>query len=184
MTETFHTRIPTLPDGELQKYLQQPGKYKLEAIEAAAAELRKRGYEVSDLELERIREKLDHRDGTRKGLPVPPRLGLLHDGTGPRMGRIRALTAGILALGFSGAAVIYRLAASAESTGIDLESEDSKRYLRELEAVAGKANLVASELRHWVVGLFQGKTLAYTVAWGTVILAAVFYFIATQKRSR
>jgi len=176
-TTTFHTRIPTLTDAELQKYLQHPEKYKREAIEAAAAELRNRGQEVSDLEWNALRERRTQRDDA-----AGP--GFLHDGTAPRLGRIHFITGAILAAGFAGAALIYRLATSAETAGIDLESEDSKRYLRELEAVGGKANVLASEMRHWLGGLFQGRTLAFTVAWSALLLAVAFWFIATQGHGR
>ena len=177
MTDTFHTRIPTLPNAELQKYLQHPEKYKHEAIEVAAAELRKRGQEVSDIEWNDLRERRTQREDA-----AGP--SFLHVGSAPRLGRIRFITAAILVAGLGTAALIYRLATSAETTGIDLESEDSKRYLRELEAVGGKANVLASEIRHGLAGLFQGPTLAYTVAWTALLLAAAFWFVASQERKR
>jgi len=176
MAETFLTRIPTLPDAELQKYLLNPEKYKCEAVYAAAAELRKRGHAISDLDWEALRERRTHQEDTGPGF--------LHDGTAPRLGRIRCISAVILAVGLSAAAVIHHLAASADTAGINLESEDSKRYLRDLEAVGGKANVLASEIRHGLISLFQGQNLAYTVAWSALLLAAAFWFVASQERKR
>lgn len=183
MSNTFHTRIPTLSEAELRRYLQFHRKYKAEAVEAAVAELRRRGHEVSDVEWEGIRESLNQRDVAKNGTHAGSKPGLFHDGTKPRTGRIRAATAAILAIGLGSAAVIYRLAASAAAAGIDLESEDSKKYLRDLEVIGGKANVIASEIRHWLIECCQGKSLAYTVAWSSVLLATAFWFAASHGRA-
>lgn len=183
MTETFQTRIPTLSNAELRNYLQAHGRYKAEAVEAAAVELRKRGLEVSELEWERIRENLEHRDATKGPSGGPRTPTFLHDGTGPRLKRIHAITATIVAVGLASAAVIYRRAALATSPAIDLEPKDSKKYLRELEYIGGKANVFASDLRHWFTGLWQGKTLASTTIWISLFLAGVFWFATTHGHS-
>jgi hypothetical protein len=182
MTETFQTRIPTLSETDLRKYLDCYWQYKAEAVEAAVAELRKRGCEVLDTDLEKIREKLDHRDGGGDAGQRKP--GFLHDGTKPRLERIRSIIIAFLVTGLGSAVLIYRLADSAASTAIDLESEDSKKYLRELEYIGGKSNVIASEIRHWFTGLWHGKSLAFTVAWITVILAGAFWFLAVHGRRR
>ena len=165
MTETFQTRIPTLSDAELRNYLQAHGRYKAEAVEAAAAELRRRGQDVPDLEWRGIQRNLKQRDAFRHPGRGQRKPGFLHDGTGPRKGRIRFITALIATTGLGSAAALYHRAAMATSAVIDLEPRDSKKYLRELEYIGGKANVFASDARHWLTGLWQGKSLASTVLW-------------------
>ena len=54
--------------------------------------------------------------------------------------------------------------------------EDSKLYLRDLELYGGKANVLADEFRRWFVGLWHGKSLAFTVACLTILISfGVFY---------
>jgi hypothetical protein len=180
MTETFHTRIPTLSDAELRGYLQNPGKYRADAVEVAMAELRRRGHDVPEAESRRIRAHLEQRDASALG-PTP---SLLYDQHGPRMDRIRAITVAILGSGLASAAVIYRLAGSAPSLPYELEPGNSKRYLRALEAVGGKANVLATQFSDWFSGLWHGRSLAFTVAWISVFLAATFWFATTRQRAK
>ena len=62
MPETFQTRIPTLSDLELEEYLRHYSKFEPEAVEAALAELRKRGHRISDDEIKSIRTSMHERD--------------------------------------------------------------------------------------------------------------------------
>jgi hypothetical protein len=54
---------------------------------------------------------------------------------------------------------------------------DSKIYLRSMQMVGGTANLVAGDITDWLTGLWQGKTLAYTLAVLTLVAAYGFLFI-------
>jgi len=178
MTDTFLTRIPTLTEAELREYLDGHHRYRLEAIEAAAAELRKRGHEVPEHQLEGIRGRVQERDA------APPRVyraGFLRDAGGPRLDRIRAITFAILAAGLVAAGVIYRRAASAAASPFDLEPQDSKSYLRQVEMMGGTANVLASQIRLWFTGLWHGTNLAYTLFCLCAGAAAVFWLVATQK---
>ena len=44
----------------------------------------------------------------------------------------------------------------------------SKRETLQMERIDGKANVLASELRQWFVGLWQGQKLAFTLAYLSV----------------
>jgi len=55
---------------------------------------------------------------------------------------------------------------------------DTKMYSHDLELYGGKAAVMADELRLWFVGLWHGRSLAYTIACFTVILALGFGFAA------
>ncbi len=93
-----------------------------------------------------------------------------------------ALLSGIILLiGLGSAALIYRAAAHTQGSVLGyvegdgsvypVMPEDSKQYLREMELYGGKANVLADELRRWFTGLWHGKSLAYTIACISVLLA-------------
>jgi hypothetical protein len=82
--------------------------------------------------------------------------------------------AAILVAGLTAALVIYLTATNAPDRGGE-SSEDSKRYLRQMESYGGKATVAATELRQWLDGLWHGRTLAFTVASLSLLAAAVAY---------
>jgi len=183
MADTYLTRIPTLSEAELREYLDSHGKYRLEAIEAAAAELGRRGRPVPEATLEEIRARVQARDAAKAGGPRVFRQGFLRDAQGPRLPRIRLAAGAILAAGLVTAGVIFRLAATATATTspYDQDPQDSKSYLRQVEMIGGSANLVASQLRGWLSGLWHGTNLAFTVFGLSVLVAGVFWVVATRK---
>ena len=91
--------------------------------------------------------------------------------------RVSLVSRAILAVGFSSAVVIYFVNAAPSASSYELE--DSKKYLRELEVYGGKANVLATEFRHWFNGLWHGRSLAFTVAVISVFLALAYIFFAT-----
>ena len=179
MADTFQARIPSLSETELRGYVEAPWKFKREAVEAALAELQGRGLEVGAEARELIQTTFRARE---EALLEAGRLkpGWFRDEAGPRLGRIRAVTGAILGLGLGAALVLYRLASTAASSPFDLEPRDSKSYLRQVEMMGGKANLMASEFRLWFTGLWQGTSLAYTVFWLAVAGALVFWLVTTR----
>lgn len=56
-----------------------------------------------------------------------------------------------------------------------IRPEDSKKYLRDMELYGGKANVLVDEFRRWVIGLWQGKSLAFTVAGIALLISAGFF---------
>jgi len=90
--------------------------------------------------------------------------------------RVRLVSRAILAVGFASAVLIYFV--NAESPA-GYELEDSKQYLRDMEVYGGKANVLATQLRHWFSGLWHGRSLAFTVAVISVLLALAYRFLAT-----
>ncbi|WP_257311233.1 hypothetical protein [Geothrix fuzhouensis] len=176
MTESFRTRIPTLADAELRRYLDHAQGYKTEAVEAALAELRRRGATIPEADLAQVREALRSREARQAA-----QSGRLL-GTDPliRRRRIRRVTAGILAAGLGSAALIYLRATPPAANPLGYEPEDTKRYLRELEVYGGKLNVLVTEFRRWFEGLWQGRSLAVTVAVLTLLLALAFWFVATR----
>ena len=54
----------------------------------------------------------------------------------------------------------------------------SKTYVRDLERFGGKAAVLFDEINRWFAGLWQGKSLAYTVAWISLIFSLGLYLFA------
>lgn len=92
--------------------------------------------------------------------------------------RCYTITAAILATGFASAIIIY-LTAAEKLADPFTEFEKSKKFAYELERMGGKAALAAHDFNRWFTGLWQGESLAYTVAVLTILIAAGYYFIAT-----
>jgi hypothetical protein len=64
-----------------------------------------------------------------------------------------------------------------------IRPEDSKKYLRDLELYGGKANVLITEFRLWFVGLWQGKSLAFTIAFITIFISLAFLWLAHYRLS-
>jgi len=56
--------------------------------------------------------------------------------------------------------------------------EDSKQYLRGLELYGGKANVLMDQLRRGFIGLWHGKTLAFTIAFITFFISFALFYTA------
>ena len=99
----------------------------------------------------------------------------------------------ILLMGLVIAALIYRTAgnASRDVLGYEqgsesvypLKPEDSRKYLRDLELYGGKANVLADEFRRWFVGLWHGKSLAFTVGCITIFVSLIIFYAANYVPS-
>ena len=183
MSETFHTRIPTLPDSELEEYRRNYSRFELEAVEAALAELRKRGHAISDDEIDAIRAGIHARETGGRGLG--PGIGNQETRPPLKLGRrqIRRFTATVLALGLGSAITIYFTAKPTSDDPFGSNLLDSKKSLRELEFYGGKANVLSAEFQQWFIGLWHGRTLAATIAVLTIVLASAFWFIASNLAS-
>lgn len=99
--------------------------------------------------------------------------------TAKRMERVKNLVAAILTVGLGGAMVIYFVAQPPAANPLGYEFTDSKRYLRDMEMFGGKANILTSQFREWVGSLFQGRRLAFTVAFLTLALAFAVWLFAS-----
>jgi hypothetical protein len=103
------------------------------------------------------------------------------------------LSAMVLLVGLSSAVLIYQKAdrdtraalgyEAADGSVYPIMPEDSKMYLRDLEQYGGKANVLADEFRRWFVGLWQGKSLAFTVACISLVLSLAVLYAANHLPS-
>jgi hypothetical protein len=181
MPQPYLHRIPTLSEAELREYVQKPMDFRLEAVEAAIAELERRGLGVATEDLLRIRLDLGQRDTAQAeahGRWVARHLGAT---VALRQARVRLITGGILVLGLSSAAAIYLGARAQGPNPLGYEPEDTKRYLRDLEMYGGKLNILATQAMRWWEGLWRGPQLGITLAWLTLLSAGLFWFLASRQ---
>ena len=100
----------------------------------------------------------------------------------------------ILLVGLGSAVLIYRTTGN-DSNGVlgyeiiggqayPIKPEDSKMYLHDLQLYSGKAGVLADEFRRWFVGLWYGKSLAFTVAYITLFISFVVFYAANHLPSR
>ena len=92
--------------------------------------------------------------------------------------RCYLVTTGILLAGLGTALVIY-LTAGEQPDNPLAEYENSKKFSYEVQRMGGKMALVANDLSAWFSGLWQGQQLAYTVACITLVIAVVYYVVAS-----
>ncbi len=174
MPDSFQSRIPTLSEAELRRYAEQPLSYRTDAVLAAVAELARRGQALPAGQVETIQAQLTQRDAA-KVAEAPWRRHLGQDPL-TRRTRVSRVTVVILGVGLGLAARLWWLAPPPAANPLGFEPEDSKKYLRQMEMIGGKANVVASQLQTWFDGLWHGRGLARTVAVLTVVLAGTFWF--------
>jgi hypothetical protein len=107
---------------------------------------------------------------------------------------LNLISAIILLVGLGSAMLIYRTAENNSYGALGYEEgggtvypimpDDSKKYLRDLELYGGKANVIMDELRRGFIGLWHGKSLAFTVACITFFISFGVYYAANHLPSR
>jgi hypothetical protein len=55
---------------------------------------------------------------------------------------------------------------------------ESKAYVRDLQRYGGKSAVIFDEISRWFAGLWQGRSLALTVAFLTFVASFALYFAA------
>jgi hypothetical protein len=98
------------------------------------------------------------------------------------------ISAIILLVGLSSAILIYLTAGNDSKIVLGYEivggnaylitPENSKKYIHDLTLYGGKAAVLADEFNRWFVGLWHGKSLAFTVACITIFISLGFFFVA------
>ncbi len=73
------------------------------------------------------------------------------------------------------AAILINGSAASRDAGI---SDDTKKYERQMEMLAGKGNMLATEMREGFVSLWQGRRLARTLLFLSVGGSAACFFVA------
>jgi hypothetical protein len=169
--DSFYARIPTLSNDELFNYTINFSRYKKEAVQLAVAELRRRGFILSDDELSNIEAFFSLK---LNKIRRPPHFD---------PGLFRLMSYVTFGVGILISAVIYITARPPMENPFGYNPLNTKIFLRELELYGGKGNVMAAQLREWFVGLWQGKNLSYTIACITVIISIILWVMGSSKRS-
>ncbi len=92
----------------------------------------------------------------------------------------------VLMVGLMSAILIYRNAEGTPYGALGYEEgggatypilpEDSKQYLHGLELYGGKANVLMDQLRRGFIGLWHGRSLAYTIACITIFACFLLFY--------
>lgn len=99
-----------------------------------------------------------------------------------RQQNINRVSTGLLLLGLGSAVLIYAL--TPPSPAEDPWRTDplgQRRYVRQMQVMGGKANLLSAEFIDWFDGLWHGRTLAGTVAVLTLVTTGGYRFVAGRR---
>jgi hypothetical protein len=89
---------------------------------------------------------------------------------------LNLISAIVLVVGLSSAALIYQRAGNDQYSGSGYEY--SKRYRHDLEVYGGKFMVIMDEFNRWFFGLWQGKSLAVIIACTTILISFGFFYAA------
>jgi len=106
---------------------------------------------------------------------------------------LNLMSAIILLVGLGSAIFIYQTADS-DSRGVlgyqiiggsvyPIMPENTKIYRHDLEVYGGKAAVLADEFRRWFIGLWHGKSLAFTITCITIFVSFAGFFTARHLPS-
>ncbi len=99
------------------------------------------------------------------------------------------LSALILLVGAASAVMIYRAAMNDSNSDAGYEviggfiypsSENSKKYVHDLQLYGGNAAVLADEFMRWLAGLWHGTSLAFTVAFIALFISFVVFVAANN----
>lgn len=106
---------------------------------------------------------------------------------------INLISAIILLVGLSTAIFIYQTADDDSSGALGYQiiggtiypimPENTKIYRHDLEVYGGKAAVLADEFRRWFIGLWHGRSLAFTIAVITIFVSFAGFFTARHLPS-
>jgi len=91
--------------------------------------------------------------------------------------QINQISLVLLLVGFGSALVIALTAVPPDEDALLNDPRGNKKYMREMQMIGGKANVLAADFREWFAGLWQGPALGRTVAVLTVGVILGFRFV-------
>ena len=87
------------------------------------------------------------------------------------------MVASIVIVGWTIAAAAYLSAPPTVDDPDVYEMQHSRRYLREVERIGGKAGIFANDLDEWVSAAWEGKARGYTIAVLTIAVAGAYVLV-------
>ncbi len=107
--------------------------------------------------------------------------------------RLKFISALILLVGLGSAILIYLTAENDSGNTLGYEvvggsaypsaPENSKMYEHDLELYGGKAAVLTNEFRYWFVGLWHGRSLAFTIVCISFFISLGVFFAGTHLPS-
>ncbi len=107
--------------------------------------------------------------------------------------RLYLISTIILLVGLSSSIAIYLTAGNDSKSVLGYEivggnaylitPENSKKYVHDLKLIGGNAAVFADEFNRWFIGLWQGESLAFTVACIAIFISLGFFFAARTSPS-
>ena len=101
---------------------------------------------------------------------------------------MRLIAGLVLIVGLATAAAIYFTAEEeaplTSSYVITLDPALTKAYVRDLERFGGKAAVLFDDFNRWFAARWHGRALGVTVAWISIGVAALLYWISGRSRPR
>ncbi len=105
---------------------------------------------------------------------VPPRPAVFGRLSRQTVNRVTVL---LLAAGLGGALLLALLLPPEEPNPLG-DPMDSSKYLHDLKAIGGEANVLSAQFQDWFAGLWHGPALARTVVVLTLAVTLAFRFLA------
>lgn len=94
--------------------------------------------------------------------------------------KINRLSVLILALGFTAAVVLWFVMPPPDSDGWRDDPLNQKRNRRQLAVIGGQANQLSADFIEWFGERWEGRNLAYTVGFLTLVAMGGFRFVAVR----
>ncbi|HTM58724.1 MAG TPA: hypothetical protein VL199_00070 [Burkholderiales bacterium] len=101
---------------------------------------------------------------------------------------MRLIAGIVLIVGLAAAAAIYFTAEDeaplTSSYVITIDPALTKAYVRDLERFGGKAAVLFDDFNRWFAARWHGRALGVTVAWISIGVAALLFWISGRSRPR
>jgi len=101
---------------------------------------------------------------------------------------MRLIAGIVLIIGLATAAAIYFSAEEEQplstSYVVTIDPALTKTYVRDLQRFGGKAAVLFDDFNRWFAARWHGKALGVTVAWISIGVAALLFWISGRSRPR
>jgi len=101
---------------------------------------------------------------------------------------MRLIAGIVLIVGLAAAAAIYFSAEEEQplstSYVVTIDPALTKTYVRDLQRFGGKAAVLFDDFNRWFAARWHGKALGVTVAWISIGVAALLFWISGRSRPR
>lgn len=93
------------------------------------------------------------------------------------------VAAAVLLTGLCCAALIHLSTEPDSGNTLVQNFENSKRYRHDLEVIGGKMNVLMDQFCRWFASLWEGRSLAVTITWLTLVISLGVFLLARHLPS-